>query len=296
MAFLWSRPRALYTLIAMDQNEDSDSLPLDARRAETDVSEQGPPSGASSSINGSADVDDRRASSDVVVELRGVHKTYLLGVEGVPALRGVSVSIRRGEFVVILGKSGGGKTSLLNCIGTIDKPTRGDIFVCGTRIDSRTSDAELAEIRLRCDSPTAAALVRVLPAPSLRRRKRRKLGFVFQQFNLLPGLTALENVELPMVLAGTGTRAWRRRRALDLLSQVGIAERVHHVPSQLSGGEQQRVTIARCGVRARGAEEWLGWRVLESLKHGHRFSPHARQGTRKRARRPAPGRSHGGPR
>lgn len=253
MAFLWARPRALYTLIAMDQNEDADSLPLETRRAETDASEslQGPPSRASSSINDSADRDDRRASSDVVVELRGVHKTYLLGVEGVPALRGVSVSIRRGEFVVILGKSGGGKTSLLNCIGTIDKPTRGDIFVCGTRIDSRTSDAELAEIRLRCDDPTAAACVCVLPAPSQCRCKCRKLGFVFQQFNLLPGLTALENVELPMVLAGTGTRAWRRRRALDLLSQVGIAERVHHVPSQLSGGEQQRVTIARCGVRAR---------------------------------------------
>lgn len=111
---------------------------------------------------------------------------------------------------------------MLNCIGTIDKPTRGDIFVCGTRIDAQTSEATLADIRLR------------------------KLGFVFQQFNLLPGLTALENVELPLVLSGIGTHAWRRQRALDLLSQVGIAERVHHIPSQLSGGEQQRVTIARC--------------------------------------------------
>ena len=110
---------------------------------------------------------------------------------------------------------------MLNLIGTIDKPTRGDIIVCGTRIDARTSDAELADIRLR------------------------KLGFVFQQFNLLPGLTAIENVELPMILAGTGTRAWRRKRATELLSQVGIAERMHHIPSQLSGGEQQRVTIAR---------------------------------------------------
>jgi putative ABC transport system ATP-binding protein len=158
---------------------------------------------------------------DAIVELRGVHKTYLLGAEGVPALRGVNLVVQRNEFIVILGKSGGGKSSMLNIIGTIDKPTRGDVFIGGTHIDSHTSDAALADIRLK------------------------QLGFVFQQFNLLPQLTAVENVELPMILAGTGTPASRRLRAIQLLSQVGIAERLTHIPSQLSGGEQQRVTIAR---------------------------------------------------
>ena len=118
------------------------------------------------------------ARSSAAVRLHNVHKTYLLGLEGVPALRGVDVTINEGEFIVVLGKSGGGKTSLLNIIGTVDRPTRGELYVAGVRVDSKTSDAELARIRLT------------------------KLAFVFQQFNLLPNLTALENVELPMVLAG----------------------------------------------------------------------------------------------
>lgn len=156
-----------------------------------------------------------------VVTMRNVHKTYLLGIEGVAALRGVTLDIQRGEFIVILGKSGGGKTTMLNILGTIDRPTRGDLHLAGTRVNQHTPDSVLAQLRLR------------------------KLGFVFQTFNLLPGLSALENVELPMVLAGWGSATERRSRATDLLSRVGMAERLHHVPSQMSGGEQQRVTIAR---------------------------------------------------
>jgi putative ABC transport system ATP-binding protein len=129
--------------------------------------------------------------------------------------------VRSGEFVVLLGKSGSGKTSLLNIIGTIDKPTRGEITVGGTRITERTDEFDLAQVRLS------------------------RLGFVFQTFNLLPSLSALENVCIPMVLKGRLGRAERRKRARELLAQVGLADRAGHFPSQLSGGEQQRVTIAR---------------------------------------------------
>jgi putative ABC transport system ATP-binding protein len=144
-----------------------------------------------------------------------------LGVEGVPALRGVSLTIKRGEFVVIFGLSGGGKTTLLNIIGTIDKPTKGELYLSGHRIDSTTTDDTLSFLRLQ------------------------KLGFVFQTFNLLSSLTALENVEMPMILAGEKNVRERRKRAKDLLSRVGMGPRLNHIPAQLSGGEQQRVTIAR---------------------------------------------------
>lgn len=109
-----------------------------------------------------------------VIRLVNVHKTYLLGLEGVPALRGVNLTINDGEFICILGTSGGGKTTLLNIIGTIDKPSKGDVYICGLRIKYSTKDSLLASIRLN------------------------KLGFVFQTFNLIGSLTALENVELPM--------------------------------------------------------------------------------------------------
>ena len=135
--------------------------------------------------------------------------------------RGVSLSIKRGEFVVIFGLSGGGKTTLLNIMGTIDKPTKGDMRICGTHIDSHTSDTVFSQIRLH------------------------ELGFVFQSFNLLGSMTALENVEMPMILAGKLKAEERRKRAIALLERVGMGERLDHVPSQLSGGEQQRVTIAR---------------------------------------------------
>jgi putative ABC transport system ATP-binding protein len=111
-----------------------------------------------------------------VIKLVNVHKTYLLGIEGVPALRGVGLTINDGEFITILGTSGGGKTTMLNIIGTIDKPSKGDVYICGLRIKNSTKDALLASIRLN------------------------KLGFVFQTFNLIGSLSALENVELPMQL------------------------------------------------------------------------------------------------
>lgn len=162
-----------------------------------------------------------REDDALVITMNNIHKTYLLGVEGVPALRGVSMSVRRGEFLIIYGTSGGGKTSLLNIMGTIDKPTKGNMRICDTRISRSTTDTELSEIR-RC-----------------------RLGFVFQTFNLLSSLTALENVMLPMILAGKYNRAERRERAIQLLTRVGMGKRLDHLPSQLSGGEQQRVTIAR---------------------------------------------------
>jgi len=161
---------------------------------------------------------------DRVVVIDNVHKTYLLGVEGVAALRGVSMTIRRGEFVMLFGTSGGGKSTLLNIIGTIDRPTKGSISVCGTRVTDTTPDARLARLRLN------------------------KLGFVFQTFNLISGMTALENVEMPLTLHGSLSPKERRERCEGILRSVGMGDRMHHVPSQLSGGEQQRVTIARAMV------------------------------------------------
>lgn len=158
---------------------------------------------------------------ETIIELENVHKTYLLGVEGIPALRGVSLGISRGEFCIIYGTSGGGKSTLLNICGCIDKPTKGSIRIFSTRVGSSTPDSALSQIRLN------------------------RLGFVFQTFNLLSSLSAVENVEMPMVLAGRLTRAERRDRAVSLLGKVGLKHRLDHLPSQLSGGEQQRVTIAR---------------------------------------------------
>jgi len=158
---------------------------------------------------------------DSLIAMKNVHKTYLLGIEGVPALRGVSLTVKRGEFVCIFGTSGGGKTTMLNIMGTIDKPTKGELKLCGLRINSNTKDTELSLIRLQ------------------------KIGFVFQTFNLLSSLTAQENVEMPMILNGVLSQSERKQRAKELLSLVGMGARLDHVPAQLSGGEQQRVTIAR---------------------------------------------------
>jgi len=165
--------------------------------------------------------DSFKDNSEVIVSMHNVHKTYLLGIEGVPALRGVSMSILKGEFVCIFGTSGGGKTTMLNIMGTIDKPTKGELRLCGTRVTSSTKDSELSLIRLK------------------------KVGFVFQTFNLLSSLSALENVEMPMILCGELSHENRRKRAIELLTTVGMGSRLHHLPTQLSGGEQQRVTIAR---------------------------------------------------
>lgn len=158
---------------------------------------------------------------DALIRLCNVHKTYLMGLEGVHALRGVDLEIKKGEFAIILGTSGGGKTTLLNLIGTIDKPTKGDLYLCGLRIKSNTDDKTLASIRLN------------------------KVAFVFQAFNLISSLSGIENVELPMQLRGTLSRSNIHKRAKELLEKVGLKDRTKHFPNMMSGGEQQRVTIAR---------------------------------------------------
>jgi putative ABC transport system ATP-binding protein len=161
------------------------------------------------------------ASEDLIV-LRRVSKDYDSGGGVVRALRDVDLTIRRGEFVAIVGASGSGKSTLMNILGCLDRPTRGTY--------------ELGDIDVGARSGDGRAIVR-----------NRLIGFVFQGFNLLPRTTALENVELPLQYRGVG-RKERRRRALESLARVGLAGRVHHAPNQLSGGQQQRVAIARALV------------------------------------------------
>ncbi len=156
---------------------------------------------------------------DAIILLENVAKTYLLDHVKVPALRGINLSIARGEFISIMGPSGSGKSTLMNLIGCLDTPTSGKVFIDGKDI-SDLDDDSLALIR------------------------RKKIGFVFQQFNLISRLTALENVELPMWFAGLD-RSSRMKRARELLGKVSLEKRAEHRPSQLSGGESQRVAIAR---------------------------------------------------
>src|SRR5262245_7828658 len=153
------------------------------------------------------------------VRAENLHKSFVLGSNAVGALRGVDFTVTQGEFVAVMGPSGCGKTTLLNLIGGIDEPSRGSVWVDGVEI-SRLADDDLAD--LRC----------------------RRLGYVFQFYNLIPTLTARETVETPMRFLGTSKRE-RRERAGALLGRVGLADRADHKPSELSGGEQQRVAIAR---------------------------------------------------
>jgi putative ABC transport system ATP-binding protein len=154
-----------------------------------------------------------------VVKLDNLEKSYQLGKTTVQALRGVSLTLEEGEFMVVMGPSGSGKTTLLNIIGTLDKPTSGQALIDGEDI-AKMNDKQLTKLR------------------------RYKIGFVFQFHNLIPVLTALENVQLPLLTAGVPRKA-SEDRANELLERVGLKDRTDHLPDELSGGEQQRVAIAR---------------------------------------------------
>ncbi len=155
-----------------------------------------------------------------LIDIRDMYKIYAIGAEPVHALDGVSLAVDEGEFVAIMGSSGSGKSTMLNILGCLDVPTSGSYLLDGVEVAARTR-TELAQIR------------------------NRKLGFVFQNFNLLPRTSALENVELPDLYMGRLGRRARRERAMELLARVGLAGREDHTPAQLSGGQQQRVAIAR---------------------------------------------------
>ena len=155
---------------------------------------------------------------DILI-LEDIHKTYKLGKTKVNALNGVSLSVKKGEFISIMGPSGSGKTTLLNIMGALDLPTRGKVYINGKDIISM-NDAALTRLR------------------------RFEIGFIFQFYNLIPVLTCYENVELPLITAGMGNK-FRKKRVLELLTKVGLEDRIHHKPDELSGGQQQRVAIAR---------------------------------------------------
>jgi putative ABC transport system ATP-binding protein len=157
-----------------------------------------------------------------VIRVEDLHKTYRMGDVEVPALRGVQLTLERGEFVAVMGSSGSGKSTFMNILGCLDRPTRGKYFLEGQEVGSLSRE-QWAHIR------------------------NKRIGFVFQGFNLLARTTAIENVELPMMYNGFAGNQ-RRARALEVLSLVGLDDRLDHMPNQLSGGQQQRVAIARALV------------------------------------------------
>ena len=157
--------------------------------------------------------------SDAVIRVSELQRSYVMGTEVVHALRGVSLEIRRNEYVAIMGPSGSGKSTLMNLLGCLDTPSAGEYWLNGQEVSRMTDDA-LARVR------------------------NKEIGFVFQTFNLLPRASALQNVELPLVYAGLAARE-RRRRAEEALERVGLGDRMGHRPNELSGGQRQRVAIAR---------------------------------------------------
>jgi len=170
-----------------------------------------------------------------IIETRSLSKTYVVGGVRVPALDDVSLSVGEGRFVAVIGASGSGKSTLLNLLGGLDTPTAGTIEIDG-------------------------ALISAMDREALARYRRHGAGMIFQSFNLVPARTALENVELPLIFAGA-ERAERRKRAAELLERVGLAARAAHRPAELSGGEQQRVAVARAlanGPRLLLADEPTG--------------------------------------
>ncbi len=196
---------------------------------------------------------------DAVINIRDVTKIYQMGTQEVHALRGVSLDVRRGEALAIMGPSGSGKSTLMNVIGCLDQPTDGSYHLDGEDV-SQMSEDELAAVR------------------------NRRVGFVFQSFNLLARTTALENVQLPLVYAGVSLQA-RRERATEVLKAVGLGERLDHMPNELSGGQQQRVAIARALVNRPAiilADEPTGnldsesgkevMRILQNLNREHNIT------------------------
>ncbi|MEO6760396.1 MAG: ABC transporter ATP-binding protein [Saprospiraceae bacterium] len=158
----------------------------------------------------------------MLISIRNLNKTYLMGLEKVEALKDVSLEIKKNEYVALMGPSGSGKSTLMNLLGCLDSPSRGEYWLNGTEV-STMDDGELAEVR------------------------NRQIGFVFQTFNLLPRLSALENVALPLVYSGIGKEE-RLEKARQVLESVGLGDRVTHKPNELSGGQRQRVAVARALV------------------------------------------------
>ncbi len=156
-----------------------------------------------------------------LIELKDIRKTYSLGEVDVPVLKGISLTIDKGEYVALMGASGSGKSTLMNILGCLDRPTSGDYLLDGEELGRASGDHR--------------AMVR-----------NRKIGFVFQSFNLLPRTTSLDNVIMPLAYTASGlSRKECRERGIEMLKRVGLSERIYHYPSQLSGGQQQRVAIAR---------------------------------------------------